>query len=395
MDTRSQPVWQRLLKPRNIALIGASERAPHAAALMRNLFRFGFPRDRIYPVNPRYEQLFDLRCYPSVGAVPGDVDLAVIAIPRDGTVQVMEECAAKGVRAALTVATGFGEFDDTGRKYQAELSRIVREHGIALAGPNTLGYLALECGAALWSSPLPRSPYHRTGERGVQQRRPAQPVPQHGCRPLPGVSLRHRPGQSGGRGLHRLPAGGGGRRRHPGHRRRDRVHEPSRGDGGAAGPCAGAREGGHRAEAGTLPKGRARGHFPLGQHGHLRRGVGRVVSAEGRDPGGQPGPDAGSHRPGRGHSGALPAARRRRRRHRHHLGRRLQLPRRYLRAQRRGPARARRTPPTRRCAATSTRRVSTATPWTSRSCTGPTAQDISSAWRPSCATTTSRWSVAA
>ncbi len=144
-----------LLKPRNIALIGASERAPHAAALMRNLFRFGFPKDRIYPVNPRYEQLFDLPCYPSVGAVPGEVDLAVVAIPRDGTVQVMEECAAKGVRAALTVATGFGEFDDTGRKYQAELARIVREHGIALAGPNTLGYLALESGAALWSSPLP------------------------------------------------------------------------------------------------------------------------------------------------------------------------------------------------------------------------------------------------
>ena len=144
-----------LLKPRNIALIGASERAPHAAALMRNLFRFGFPKDRIYPVNPRYEQLFDLPCYPSVGAVPGDVDLAVVAIPRDGTVQVMEECAAKGVRAALTVATGFGEFDETGRGYQAELARIVRESGMALAGPNTLGYLALESGAALWSSPLP------------------------------------------------------------------------------------------------------------------------------------------------------------------------------------------------------------------------------------------------
>ena len=144
-----------LLKPRNIALIGASERAPHAAALMRNLLRFGFPKDRIYPVNPRYERLFELPCYPSISAVPEDVDLAVIAIPRDGTVPVMEECAEKGVRAALTVATGFGEFDDTGRKHQAELTRIVRESGIALAGPNTLGYLALECGAALWSSPLP------------------------------------------------------------------------------------------------------------------------------------------------------------------------------------------------------------------------------------------------
>ena len=144
-----------LLKPRSIALIGASERAPHAAALLRNLFRFGFPRERIYPVNPRYEKVFDLACYPSVKEVAGDVDLAVVAIPRHGTIQAMEECAAKGVRAALTVATGFGEFDDTGRGYQAELARIVREHGIALCGPNTLGYLALESGAALWSSPLP------------------------------------------------------------------------------------------------------------------------------------------------------------------------------------------------------------------------------------------------
>ncbi len=156
MDTAPDPdALTALLKPRSIALIGASERAPHAAALMRNLFRFGFPRERIYPVNPRYETLFDLACYPSVGEVPGDVDLAVVAIPRHGTIQAMEECAAKGVRAALTVATGFGEFDDTGRGYQAELARIVREHGIALCGPNTLGYLALESGAALWSSPLP------------------------------------------------------------------------------------------------------------------------------------------------------------------------------------------------------------------------------------------------
>jgi len=59
MDSAPNPdSLTALLKPRNIALIGASERAPHAAALMRNLFRFGFPKDRIYPVNPRYEQLF-------------------------------------------------------------------------------------------------------------------------------------------------------------------------------------------------------------------------------------------------------------------------------------------------------------------------------------------------
>ncbi len=144
-----------LRQPRSIALIGASERAPHAAALMRNLLRFGYPKERLHPVNPRYRTLFDLPCHPSVMEVPGEVDLAVLAIPRHVTVPVMSECAAKGIRAALIVGTGFGEFDDAGRGYQAQLTRIVQEHGIALCGPNTLGYLALESGAALWSSPLP------------------------------------------------------------------------------------------------------------------------------------------------------------------------------------------------------------------------------------------------
>ena len=144
-----------LLEPRSIAVVGASERAPHAAALMRNLLRFGFPAERIYPVNPRYPRLFERPCYPAVGDVPEDVDLAVLAIPRRSVVPALEECAAKGVRAALVVATGFGEFDDEGRRYQADLARIVRDCGMALCGPNTLGYVALPGGAALWTSPLP------------------------------------------------------------------------------------------------------------------------------------------------------------------------------------------------------------------------------------------------
>lgn len=144
-----------LLEPRSIAVVGASERAPHAAALVRNLLRFGFPAERIHPVNPHYPRLFERPCYPAVGDVPEDVDLAVLAIPRRGVVPAMEECAAKGVRAALVVATGFGEFDREGRRHQADLARLVRAHDIALCGPNTLGYVALPGGAALWTSPLP------------------------------------------------------------------------------------------------------------------------------------------------------------------------------------------------------------------------------------------------
>lgn len=157
--TNTEPDRDRLrplLRPRNIALIGASERASHAVALMRNLVDFGFPKQAIIPVNPRYETLFDLPCYPRVQDIPGDVDLAAFAIPRDRVVPALADCCAKGVKAALMVATGFGEADARGREYQAEISRLVHEHGMVLCGPNTLGYLALETGVALWSTNLPQ-----------------------------------------------------------------------------------------------------------------------------------------------------------------------------------------------------------------------------------------------
>ena len=396
MDAATRPdAMSALLKPRNIALIGASERAPHAAALMRNLFRFGFPKDRIYPVNPRYEQLFDLPCYPSVGAVPGDVDLAVIAIPRDGTVQVMEECAAKGVRAALTVATGFGEFDDTGRKYQAELSRIVREHGIALAGPNTLGYVALESGAALWSSPLPErltigpvsavfnsagllnlflntaadrclgfryaiAPGNQVGAGFADYLRAA--VDDDGTRVIVAViESMSRPEEMAG--LLDLA------------REREKVVIALRLGRSQKGGRAVASHSGNMATSGAVWDGlfRQKGVIPVDNLDQMLEVTALAV--------GTPEPYRLPAAPAASASSPSPAA---------------------IAAS--SPTSASATawicpslpaPPTRRCAATSTRRASTATRWTSRSCTGRTAPDISNAWKPSCATTTSRWCVAA
>ena len=343
MDSAPGPdALTALLKPRNIALIGASERAPHAAALMRNLFRFGFPKERIYPVNPRYEKLFDLPCYPSVGAVPGDVDLAVIAIPRDGTVQVVEECVAKGVRAVLTVATGFGEFDDTGRRYQTELTRIVREHGIALAGPNTLGYLALECGAALWSSPLPErltigpvsavfssagllnlflntaadrclgfryaiAPGNQVGAGFTDYLRAA--VDDDGTRVIVAViESMSRPEEMAG--LLDLA------------REREKVVVALRLGRSQKGGRAVTSHSGNMATSGAVWDGlfRQKGVIPVDNLDQMLEATALAV----------------------GNPGALPSARLRRRGHRHHLGGRLQLPGRYLRAQRRGPARAHR-----------------------------------------------------
>ena len=175
-------------------------------------------------------------------------------------------------------------------------------------------------------------------ERGVHQRRPAQPLLPHGRGPLPGLPVRRGSGQPGGRGLHRLLPGRGGRPRHTGHRRGHRVREPARGDGRAPRPGPGTREDGGCAAARQVPEGGTRGHLPFGQHGHFRGGVGRAVPAEGRHPGGQHGPAAGGRGPGRGGPGRAPLRRLRRRGHGHHLGRGLQLPGRRLRAQRSPPA---------------------------------------------------------
>lgn len=145
-------------RPRSVAVVGAS-RDPASIgyrileALVGN--RFQGP---VYPVNRKATVLSCIRAYPSVRDLPEPVDLAVVAVPREAVLGVVDECAARGVRALVVVTAGFAEVNAEGRELQKRLVEKVRGHGMRLIGPNCLGLLNTDPAVRLNASFSPLFP---------------------------------------------------------------------------------------------------------------------------------------------------------------------------------------------------------------------------------------------
>lgn len=131
-------VIERLLRPSSVAVIGAS-RSPGKIGyqVVKNLVDAGFPRERIYPVNPSASEILGLRCYPSIMDVPGEVDLAVVTVPAGVVPSVLEECGRKGVKAVAIISSGFKEVGNV--EAEERLVEIARRHGFRILGPNIVG----------------------------------------------------------------------------------------------------------------------------------------------------------------------------------------------------------------------------------------------------------------
>ncbi len=131
----------RLFRPQSIAIVGASEDFVKISGRpLKFLLDKGYP-GRIFPVNPKYEKVAGLPCYPSVAAVPEPVDLAIVALPAASVVDALRECVAKGVRSAVVFSSGFAEMGAEGRQLERQVAEIVRRAGLRLCGPNTLGFM--------------------------------------------------------------------------------------------------------------------------------------------------------------------------------------------------------------------------------------------------------------
>jgi acetate---CoA ligase (ADP-forming) len=137
--------------PTGVAIVGASDTRHYPRSILENLLRMGYPKERIFPINPRYEHVGGLACYPSLAALPDPVSLAVFTTRRDTIIPLLEEAAQRGVNAAVVLADGYAEEGPDGRRRQEELSRTAESLGIALLGPNTLGYLAPGSGIGVWA----------------------------------------------------------------------------------------------------------------------------------------------------------------------------------------------------------------------------------------------------
>ncbi len=130
---------KNFMEPKSVALIGISRKSgPGSFNLMENMIEFGFS-GKIFPVNPHTKEILGKKAYPDVRAVKEAIDLAVISTPRETTVDILHDCIAAKVKAAVVVNQGFTDADSRGREMQQEIAEIAKGNGIRILGPNTLG----------------------------------------------------------------------------------------------------------------------------------------------------------------------------------------------------------------------------------------------------------------
>ena len=129
----------KMLNPRSIAVVGASERMQYGGRFLRSVMR-AKDRVNVYPVNPRYAELMGVPCYPSVSELPEAPDLVGIIVPYHRVIPVLKESAEKGAGSAIVISAGFAERGiDERRDLQVELGNVARETGVRISGPNCLG----------------------------------------------------------------------------------------------------------------------------------------------------------------------------------------------------------------------------------------------------------------
>jgi acyl-CoA synthetase (NDP forming)/GNAT superfamily N-acetyltransferase len=130
---------RHVLAPKSIVVVGASDRPGSVGgAVLRNIIA-GHYRGILRAVNPHRRWVERLRAYPSVLSLPEPVDLAIVAVPGPAVEQVIRDCGARGIPAAVILSAGFGETDTAGADRERQLLRTARAAGVRLVGPNCLG----------------------------------------------------------------------------------------------------------------------------------------------------------------------------------------------------------------------------------------------------------------
>ncbi len=132
---------RQLLFPRSVAVIGASQDSNKVGgSVFHNILKSGFT-GMVFPVNQRTLSVRGVKAYPSVREIPDEVDLAVIVVPAAKVLQVVDECAQKGVWSLIIISAGFSESGEEGKQRERALREKVLSYGIRLLGPNCLGML--------------------------------------------------------------------------------------------------------------------------------------------------------------------------------------------------------------------------------------------------------------
>ncbi len=128
-----------MLNPRSIAVVGASPRMAYGGRMLAAALKAS-ARVNVYPVNPRYEEVQGVQCYPSVTALPETPDVVCVVVSSEQVLDVLNESHQKGTKAAVVISAGFSERGtQEGRDLQAQVTAFARESGLRISGPNCLG----------------------------------------------------------------------------------------------------------------------------------------------------------------------------------------------------------------------------------------------------------------
>ncbi len=148
----------RVLEPRSIAVVGAGrQKGTIGHELLRNLLAGGFAGP-LYPVNPSASSVASVPCWPNVGAIPGEVDLAVIAVPEPAVAQTIADCGAKGVSSLVVITAGFAERGSQGVDSQHAMASLAHAHGMRLVGPNCFGVINTSPAVSMNATFAPEAP---------------------------------------------------------------------------------------------------------------------------------------------------------------------------------------------------------------------------------------------
>lgn len=147
---------EAIFRPKSIAIYGCSPGSENLIVNMplQLLLKSGYP-GKIFPINPKYEEVWGLKCYPSVSDISGEeLDLAFILLHYARVIEVLEECGNHGVKAAIIGSGGFAEVGNDGLSRQEKIREIVRRTGIRVMGPNCLGLINLPDGIFATFAPV-------------------------------------------------------------------------------------------------------------------------------------------------------------------------------------------------------------------------------------------------
>jgi acetyltransferase len=130
-----------IFRPASVAVIGATDRQGSVGrTVLENLLR-GSWSNSTYPVNPRHNEILGVRCYPTIGDIPGRVDFAVVVTPAVTVPGVIRDCVTAGVKGAVIISAGFKETGTEGARLETKILGEARRGRLRLIGPNCLGIM--------------------------------------------------------------------------------------------------------------------------------------------------------------------------------------------------------------------------------------------------------------